>query len=78
MNRKFFQKLVLASALLALAVPGIGFADQKDCKDDKNKFCADVQMGGGRIIKCLNDHSKDLSDKCREFVNQKLQEQKGN
>ena len=34
------------------------------CKQDAAMFCKDVQPGGGRIVECLMDHQKDLSDSC--------------
>jgi hypothetical protein len=35
------------------------------CRDDVQKFCADVQPGEGRIIKCLKLHENELSSGCR-------------
>jgi hypothetical protein len=34
------------------------------CRDDIDKFCADVPIGGGRIQECLKNHEKDLSPEC--------------
>ncbi len=36
------------------------------CKDDVQKFCKDVQPGGGRIIKCLKEHESELSEGCKQ------------
>jgi hypothetical protein len=33
---------------------------------DVKTLCADVQRGGGRIIKCLRDHAADLTPACRD------------
>lgn len=41
-------------------------AMREACADDTKKFCAEVQRGGGRIIKCLRDHSADLAAPCRD------------
>lgn len=35
------------------------------CKGDIEKFCKDVQPGGGRIVKCLNEHKSELSGECQ-------------
>jgi Cysteine rich repeat len=35
------------------------------CKPDVEKFCQDVQPGGGRIIQCLRQHETELSDACK-------------
>ena len=36
------------------------------CKEDLKKFCASVQPGGGRLVRCLKEHEKDLSPACQE------------
>ena len=35
------------------------------CKADIDKFCKDVKPGEGRIIKCMQEHEKDLSADCK-------------
>jgi len=35
------------------------------CQDDIDKFCEGVQVGKGRIEKCLKAHKNKLSTKCR-------------
>lgn len=41
------------------------------CLSDKEKFCKDVEAGGGRIIKCLHEHSTELSDECKKAFSHK-------
>jgi len=62
-----FRILALLSATVALSFAA-NAADKSDprvaCREDAHSFCADVQPGGGRIINCLQDHYKELSDEC--------------
>ena len=32
------------------------------CHDDQKQFCADVEPGQGRIIRCMREHREQLSD----------------
>jgi hypothetical protein len=43
---------------------------QKGCADDAQKFCANVQPGGGRILDCLDKNQSSLSDKCKRAAQQ--------
>jgi hypothetical protein len=38
------------------------------CNFDVARFCGDVQPGGGRIVKCLQDHRDDLSPECKDRI----------
>ena len=38
----------------------------KACQDDRTKFCKDVPAGGGRMMECIRDHYKLLSDACQK------------
>ncbi len=74
--KKIFRALAIALAATALAssacaqqgAGGGASAVRSACFDDAKKFCSDVEPGGGRIIGCLEDHSKELSDACYDVL----------
>jgi hypothetical protein len=37
---------------------------EQACAGDIAQFCKEVQPGGGRIVKCLREHDKQLSPSC--------------
>ncbi len=43
-------------------------AEQRPCMEELEKFCKEVQPGEGRIIKCLQEHDRELSAVCRDKV----------
>ena len=52
---------------------------QQACTGDMEKFCKDVQPGGGRILKCLREHTQELSPACRKITEKReegMQEKK--
>ena len=51
---------------------------QQACAEDIQKFCKDIQPGGGRIAKCLKEHVCDLSPACKEkcAANEEIRGQK--
>ena len=38
------------------------------CAEDVAKFCKDVQPGGGRLVKCMKEHEKELSAGCQQQI----------
>jgi hypothetical protein len=36
------------------------------CADDVHKFCAEVNPGAGRVLRCLRENQTGLSPECRE------------
>ncbi|MDR6951649.1 hypothetical protein J2X65_000998 [Ancylobacter sp. 3268] len=70
------QALILAlSAATLFAVPGKAQENDlaKYCKADIERLCSTVAPGGGRIMKCLKSHTKEMSVGCA----QALQKMKG-
>jgi hypothetical protein len=39
-------------------------SQKNSCAADVKKFCAGVEKGQGRIVKCLKEHEKELSPEC--------------
>jgi hypothetical protein len=62
---------MLVALALALGA-GVASAQQHQghdvCKADVQKFCKDVQPGGGKVAKCLAQHDADLSAPCKEGI----------
>jgi hypothetical protein len=46
------------------------------CRGDVDKFCTDAVPRPGGIVKCLNDHRKELSEACRELISPANSEEK--
>ena len=46
------------------------------CAADVKNFCAQVKPGGGRIVECLEDHSKEISDECYDLLEKRAERQK--
>lgn len=61
------RKLILALIPFALVLSAHAQEEKgkRPCKADVEKFCKDVQPGGGRILKCLMEHKEDLSAECK-------------
>ncbi len=66
----FIKKVSYASFLLTLLIPGISFA-HGPCKADREKFCANVQRGEGRIRNCMKEHYNQLSAECRQRIEER-------
>lgn len=66
------KKMLWAFLLLTLALPSLGFA-MGECRSDRKKFCGDVQPGEDRIKQCMKEHYKDLSDPCKQMIDQQIE-----
>lgn len=61
--------LLVAASLLGLTmVQAEEHGKPGACRSDAQKFCKDIQPGGGRIALCLKQHESELSSGCRERI----------
>jgi len=78
------RTLLLISTLLAAGSaladdPPPGKLDRLGvCRADVQKLCANVQPGGGRIVACLRQNKDNLSDACKEQLQQMHPRRGGN
>jgi hypothetical protein len=38
------------------------------CRGDVQRFCAGMELGGGRIVRCLEENAAKLSKGCKEAI----------
>lgn len=38
------------------------------CASDVQKLCPEVQPGGGRILRCLNERKSEVSESCKQAI----------
>ncbi|KIZ42330.1 hypothetical protein OO17_13080 [Rhodopseudomonas palustris] len=57
--------VLMLSLSLAMAQDG---AARKACEPDYRRLCSGVMPGGGRVLKCLNEHRDALSEPCRQAL----------
>ena len=56
-----------AAVQLERAVAALTYV-ASECSDDIIKHCLDVPVGEGRILACLEEHQKDVSERCKTAV----------
>jgi hypothetical protein len=39
-----------------------------ECRDDLQKFCANIQPGQGRLLACMDKNEKQLSGRCKQAM----------
>lgn len=66
---KCIYALYDASLQLEQAVAAVKFAASA-CKDDLQKFCANVKVGQGRALACLGKNEKEVSQACKDALKQ--------
>jgi len=56
-----------AAAQLERAVSLMTFV-ANECGDDLEKHCQSVEVGEGRLLKCLEDNNADVSNRCKSAL----------
>ncbi len=56
----------LAAVLLLFSPQPAAAQDASPCKADREKFCAGVQPGDGKLRECMQSHEAELSPECKE------------
>jgi hypothetical protein len=56
-----------ASAQLERAVSALNYVAGQ-CEDDIKAHCANVQLGEGRVVECLNSNSESVSAACKQAM----------
>ena len=51
---------------LAMATGASAAQNAKPCAEDAARLCQGIQPGGGRVAKCLKEHSGELSTACKD------------
>jgi hypothetical protein len=62
-----------AATLLEQLAVAISYVAQ-ECRADIEAHCGNVEIGDGKILACLEDHSEDVSDACKTAVNETVNE----
>ena len=56
-----------ASVQLERAIVALTYI-ANECRDDLKEYCASVEAGEGRLLKCLEQHEAKVSDRCKQAV----------
>lgn len=78
MGRMWFMTVIVGLGLLTM-VGGARSQELEDlktyCLEDIERLCKGVEPGGGRVLKCLKSHTKEMSVGCAQAL-QKLKSKK--
>ena len=66
--RIFLSTLGLALGLSVGVAAAQTAAEREACQADFEKFCPNVQPGGGRVVECLSQHLDQLTPQCKTVV----------
>ena len=63
---RWFVSVVVLVCVVWLVATNVYAQTSRPCAEDVEKFCKDVQPGGGRLVECLKQHEKELSGPCKQ------------
>jgi hypothetical protein len=58
----------VADAPAKAGVRAGGHGAMKACKPDRDKYCAGIEKGGGRVMACMKEHAAELSPGCKSAL----------
>ena len=70
-TKSIFRVMVRSASLMLICALAPALSEAQiygPCDETVAKYCKDVTPGGGRIMKCLNDHRDDQSGACRGWL----------
>jgi len=70
-------RITVLAAMTFLPLAALAQAGAEACKADAKKFCSQTKPGGGRIVDCLLDHQKEISDACYGTLKTHLEHRQG-
>jgi hypothetical protein len=80
MTGGFMFRFSIAVVACVVGFSTTGFAQnqrgamREACKADFEKYCSDVQRGGGRLVECLNKQHDQLSDTCQKALDARMKQ----
>ena len=65
------MKQLIGLVMIAFLLPSGAALAKNPCKEDRDKFCADVKAAGGKVAECLEKRINELSAECKEKLTEK-------
>jgi hypothetical protein len=56
-----------AAVQLERAVAALSYA-VNECREDLTSYCSGVRAGEGRLLKCLEEHDSQVSERCKQAL----------
>jgi len=80
------KEMLKQIALATIMFGAVGFpasaadteSPQQACKSDIATYCSGVEMGEGRVMKCLKENREQLSEGCRTALRSMQQKRQSN
>ncbi|MFT7087429.1 MAG: hypothetical protein ACJAZX_000863 [Rickettsiales bacterium] len=69
LSKKCQYSLYDAAAQLQHEITKLSYV-ASECMNDLDKLCANVEIGDGRLLNCLDEHNKKVSKDCKSALKQ--------